>query len=203
MSRVRLIFSDRRGASAAEFALVLPLFLLFLLGIIDAGRFMWEYNKAEKATQMGTRFAVVTEMVPSGLETHSFAMDEAVPVLAGNAVPTSYFGSATCNTTSCTCTGGTVCGSIGYDAAAFDAIVARMAAFYPPITDQNVTIEYRHVGLGYAGDPNGPDVAPLVTVRLTGLQFQPITTMLFGQALTMPDFAAALTLEDGSGTVSN
>ena len=83
------------------------------------------------------------------------------------------------------------------------ALVNRMAAFYPPITEQNVTIEYRHVGLGYAGDPNGPDVAPLVTVRLTGLQFQPITTMLFGQALTMPDFAAALTLEDGSGTVSN
>ena len=55
---------DRSGAGAAEFALVLPLFLMFLLGIIDAGRYMWEHNRAEKATQMGTRYAVVTDMVP-------------------------------------------------------------------------------------------------------------------------------------------
>ena len=194
-------FRDQRGASAAEFALVLPLLLLFLLGIIDAGRFMWEFNRAEKATQMGTRYAVVTEMVPSGLESYSFALSDGI--LAGEPIPTARFTSATCNASSCTCTGASVCGSIGYDAAAFDAIVARMSAMYPPITDSNVTVEYRNVGLGYAGDPNGPDVAPLVTVRLTGLTFQPITTLLFGAAIGMPDFRAALTLEDGSGTVSN
>ena len=74
---------------------------------------------------------------------------------------------------------------------------------YRPIGAGNVEIEYRNVGLGYAGDPNGPDVAPLVTVSLNDLQFQPITTMLFGVSVDMPDFRAALTLEDGSGNVSN
>ena len=201
MNAARVLFRDRGGASAAEFALVLPLLLVFLLGILDAGRFMWDYNQAEKATQMGVRYAVVTEMVPSGLENYSFAVSDSV--LAGTAVPTSNFDRAVCNTSSCTCTGGSVCGSIGYDAAAFDAIVARMKLMYPPITDSNVQIEYRNVGLGYAGDPNGPDVAPMVTVRLTGLSFQPITSMIFGAAVTMPDFRAALTLEDGSGTVAN
>ena len=38
------LFRDRAAASAAEFALVLPLLMVFLFGIIDAGRFMWDYN---------------------------------------------------------------------------------------------------------------------------------------------------------------
>ena len=50
-----------QAASSAEFALVLPLLLVLLFGVIDAGRFMWEYNRAEKATQMGVRYAVVTD----------------------------------------------------------------------------------------------------------------------------------------------
>lgn len=192
---------DAHGASAAEFALVLPMLVLFLLGILDAGRFMWDYNQAEKATQMGVRYAVATEMVPPGLETYSFAISDSI--LAGNPVPTANFTQAVCNTSTCTCTGGGVCGGIGYDAAAFDAIVARMRLMYPDLTDTNVVVEYRNIGLGYAGDPNGPDVAPLVTVRLTGLTFQPLSGMLFGATVTMPDFRAALTLEDGAGTVAN
>ena len=201
MTRPSALLRDERGAGAAEFALTLPLLLVMLLGILDAGRFMWDYNQAEKATQMGVRYAVVGDMVPEGLYDYSFALNDGI--LAGTTVPTSNFDSAICDTSSCTCTGGAVCGSIGYDPEAFDRIVARMKLMFPPITDSNVTIEYRNVGLGYAGDPNGPDVAPMVTIRLTGLTFQPITTMLFGGAIAMPDFRAALTLEDGSGTVAN
>ena len=194
---------DQRGASAAEFALVLPLLLLLLFGIIDAGRFMWEYNRAEKATQMGARYAVVTNPVAPGLASYSFAVNGGV--IAGDPVPVALFGNAVCTNTSCTCTAssGSFCSGAGYDATAFSKLVARMSAMYRPIGADNVEIEYRNVGLGYAGDPNGPDVAPLVTVSLKNLQFQPITTLFFGVSLGMPDFRAALTLEDGSGNVSN
>jgi Flp pilus assembly protein TadG len=200
---VRLIF-DRRAASAVEFALVLPLLLLFIFGIIDAGRFMWEYNRAEKATQMGVRYAVVTSPVPSGLSTYSFSISDGVA--QGSPVPTANFDYAVCNDADCSDCAGTVCGSIGYDGAAFTNIVDRMTAMYPPITPANVQIQYRNVGLGFAGDPDGPDVSTLVTVSFRSdnpLTFHPITCLVFACTINLPDFRAALTLEDASGSVSN
>jgi hypothetical protein len=195
------LFRDRSASSAAEFALVLPLLLLLLFGIIDVGRFMWEYNEAEKATQMGARYAVVTDLVPAGLSTYSFSLSDGIA--QGTAVPTANFDYAVCNDSDCSDCGGSVCGAIGYDSTAFQNIVGRMTSFYPPITNANVEVEYRNIGLGFAGDPDGPDVSTLVTVRLKGLTFKPITTMLFGASFDMPDFRAALTLEDASGSVSN
>jgi hypothetical protein len=74
---------------------------------------------------------------------------------------------------------------------------------YPQIAPANVQVAYKNVGLGFAGDPNGPDVAPLITVRLTGLDFHPITCLMLACTIEMPDFRAALTAEDLSGTISN
>lgn len=200
------LIRNQSGATAAEFTLVLPLLILFLLGLIDAGRFIWEYNRAEKATQMGVRFAVATAMVPGeDFADYSFSIDGGLP--QGSAVPIGEFESATCDESGCECTGGDVCDEVAHDPDAFQNIVDRMAAMHAPITAGMVEVEYRNVGLGYAGDPNGPDVVPLVTVRLipgaNGLKFQPLSTMIFGADIEMPDFRAALTLEDGSGTVAN
>ncbi len=195
------LLRDRAAATAAEFALVLPLLLVLLFGIIDAGRFMWEYNEAEKATQMGARFAVVANPAAAGLSTYSFSISGGVP--QGVAVPTSSFDYAVCNDTSCGTCAGSFCGSIGYSNAAFRNIVDRMRLMYPPIGYNNVQVEYRNVGLGFAGNPDGPDVSALVTVSLTGLTFQPITCLVFACSISMPDFRAGLTMEDASGTVSN
>lgn len=193
---------DRKGSSAAEFALVLPLLLLFIFGLIDAGRFMWACNKAEKATQMGVRYAVTTNMVPSALYTYDFT---SAGVIGGNAVPTSMFNQAICTSTTCSCTGSS--GQCGYNGAAFTNIVNQMRNFYPELTAANIQIVYQNIGLGFAGDPNGPDVSPLVTVSLRDgdnqPRFQPITLLLFGASIPMPAFSAALTMEDGTGTVAN
>jgi hypothetical protein len=192
---------DRAAAGAAEFALVLPLLMVLLFGIIDAGRFMWEYNRAEKATQMGARYAVVADPAASGIATYSFSISGGVP--QGTAVPTSSFDYAVCNDTDCSDCTGSFCGNIGYSNAAFRNIVDRMSLMYPQIGYDNVEVEYRNVGLGFAGDPDGPDVSALVTVRLNGLTFQPITCFVFDCSVAMPDFRAGLTLEDASGSVSN
>ena len=52
--------------------MVLPLLILFLFGIIDGGRSLWEVNKAEKATQAGARVAVVTDVLDSGLRDENY-----------------------------------------------------------------------------------------------------------------------------------
>ena len=76
-----------------------------------------------------------------------------------------------------------------------------MRLIYPAISANNVVVEYRNSGLGFSGDPNGPDVSPLVTVRLRNMSF-PMFFML-GQRVPLPSFSYALTLEDAQGTVAN
>lgn len=192
MMLIRLL-RDRTAASAAEFGLVLPLLLFFMFGIIDGGRLMWMSNRAEKAAQMGARYAAVTDMIPSTLATRDFAMNGGVP--GGNPVPTNLFSSTVCNNSTCT-------NSWGYDGAAFNMVVARVRLFFPEATATSVLVQYDNAGLGFAGDPNGPDVSPVITVRLVGVQFRPLVLLAL-KTVTLPDFASSITAEDMAGNVSN
>ncbi|WP_265587339.1 TadE/TadG family type IV pilus assembly protein [Sphingomicrobium arenosum] len=205
MSRQGLLCAlrrDTRGASAVEFALVLPLLLLLLMGIIDAGRWMWEANRAEKATMMGARYLAVTDPVLEGLADHGFATEPGTPLSGGDVVPTSYFGKAVCTSASCSCTG-SECGDFGLDNTAFAGLVEHMALYDPAVGAANVVVTYENVGLGFAGDPSGSDVQPLITVSLTGMSFRPLVSALFPVSLPFGSFASAITAEDMSGTVSN
>lgn len=200
------------GAVGAEFALVLPVLFLFLFGIIDAGRIMWTWNRAEKATHMGVRFAAVTQMADavesfsdptqnSGFWTYDFYTFAGIP--RGEPIPESLFGGATCTSAGCTCNPGATCPAFGPISAGFTNTVARMQAIMPEIRPENVTIEYGYSGLGYSGDPYGSDVNPLITVRLVDMTFAPILGQVFGANLSLPAFAATLSMEDGSGAISN
>ena len=61
-----------RGATAVEFALVAPVFLLFVLGIIDFGRLFWVKNMMQYATEQTARYAMVTPAASAGaLETYA------------------------------------------------------------------------------------------------------------------------------------
>lgn len=201
---IRDLLKNANGASAVEFALVLPLLLLLLLGVIDGGRWLWEVNRAEKAAQAGARFAVVTTPVTSGLAAADYLGIGGLT--QGDIIPRSAFGRVECGSTGC-CSTGLTCTqpypALGtFNSTAFTNIVTRMQAMHPEIVSANVRVIYSGSGLGYAGDPNGMDVSPLVTIELRNLQFNPLfLASLVG--FTMPRFSTTLTAEDSAGSQSN
>lgn len=197
MARFALMMRNRDGASAAEFAMVLPLLLLFLFGIIDIGRYMWTINRAEKAAQMGVRYAVVSDPVADVVGV-DYVNDYSIP--GGDPVPADTFTSAECTDTGNCDVVGDASSEDGRNATAFDNIVAWTKNFFPEVGGANVTIRYDNVGLGFSGDPTGPDVSPLTTIVLHGLTFQPI--ILFGGTINLPEIKASLTQEDGECSVT-
>lgn len=203
---IRRLFFDHSGAGAAEFALVLPLLILFLFGIIDGGRYLWEVNKAEKATQAGARVAIVTDVLDGGLASKSYVgtIVGGVTLTQGDVIPAAALGELRCTNTGCSCISGT-CPTVAAPAdysTRFSRVFERMKFMKEDIAQSNVRITYRGAGLGFAGDPNGMEIAPLVTVELIGVKFNPL--MLFGMvAFDLPTFRTTLTAEDSSGSQSN
>lgn len=51
--------SGDRGQAIVEFALVLPLFLLILIGMVDVGRAIWANNSVANAAREAARYAIV------------------------------------------------------------------------------------------------------------------------------------------------
>lgn len=213
MTALRTFLRARGGASAAEFAMVLPLALLLLFGLFDVGNYAWTLNQAEKAAQMGARYAVSTALVPSGLnsfETVGLNCPDGA-LKPGDRICREALGAVRCTgssgTVSCTCAR-TPCPDLGTaNAQAFGRIVARMNAIMPMLRAENVTITYSGSGIGYAGDPgladNGDplsDIAPLVTVEVGGIHLRTMT--LFGGSIALPPARTTLTLEDGDGAVA-
>lgn len=49
-----------RGVVAVEYAILLPVFLLFVLGIMDMGRLLWTQVTLDRFVQQAARCAVIT-----------------------------------------------------------------------------------------------------------------------------------------------
>lgn len=209
------LWRSTSGAGAAEFALVLPLLLVLLFAIIDAGRFMWEFNKAEKATQVGARVAIVTDVLSAGLRDEDYAGKSSggKTLGPGDRIPADFLGTVKCTNSGCTCEKTPCPSSLGtFNTATFNVLVARMQQIDPDIAAANVEVRYSGSGFGFAASAGGGggggggaaeemEVSPLVTVTLTGLKFRPITSLLFVE-MDLPNFSTTLTAEDASGVYS-
>ena len=208
-----------RGATAAEFAMVLPLLMLLLFGIMDAGRWLWTVNKAEKATQVGARMAIVTNVLAPGLIAEDYAGQNYGPggaaLKSGDLIPAEALGVVRCNSDGRACETAPCPDPIGDpDATTFAAIVERMQLMYPDIVPANVEVRYSGSGLGSAGalPATGPgggpapaeaiEISPLITVSLRNMTFKPMTTFLMTD-FAMPDFKTTMTAEDVSGIYSS
>jgi Flp pilus assembly protein TadG len=86
---------DRSGSIAVEMAILLPVVLLFVLGLAEFGRAIWTKATLDYAVEAAARCAVVDEILcGNASQTQSYAASRA----AGLAIPPSRFtvASASC-----------------------------------------------------------------------------------------------------------
>jgi len=73
-------YSTPRGAAAVEFALILPLLLLLVFGIINYGALMYDQSVITNAAREGARWAAINASAASGSGcTNSFSVTPADP----------------------------------------------------------------------------------------------------------------------------
>lgn len=195
MKRLAAFLRDQAGAVAVEFAMVSILFLGLMVGAIDMSRMLWEVNAAKAATRAAVRLAAVSP--PAAQELVNFDAVTAIGLVAGTPVAADDVATYTCTSDGCVCSGAGACGSTALNTTAFNAIVDIMQAYYGRIEPENVVVEYRPVGFGFAGNPYGPDVEPLVTVRVRDIQLSAGVLQAFGLApFDMPPVPSSLSGED-------
>jgi Flp pilus assembly protein TadG len=59
LQATRQLRDNEKGAAAVEMAFVLPLFLLFVIGIVEFGRVYWTLNSMQLAIDEAGRFAML------------------------------------------------------------------------------------------------------------------------------------------------
>lgn len=66
LPRLRRFLRTDDGAVAVEFALVVPVFVMFCLGIFEGSRMMWIRNSIQTATEEAARFAMAHTTATDG-----------------------------------------------------------------------------------------------------------------------------------------
>jgi len=197
LRRLRQLWTCRRGATAVEFALVCAPLLLVTIGIMEFSFALYQWNAAEKSTQMGVRLAVVSNSVAQeltsfdGFDGSNEAGDTPMPAFSGSPI--------VCSGATSTCSGGYT-----FISGNHERIVERMQQIFPRVGTANVVVEYRAMPLGFVARPCGP--VPSVTVRLQDMAFDFfVIDALAGlvaagtslpASLTMPPFPATMVGED-------
>lgn len=154
ISASRRLRSDERGAVLAETAITIPVILLLVFAIVEIGIYLWQWNAANKATQLGARYAVTSDPVADGPGLTSS------PATGAMGTDCRADAANQCLTfeVQCTLVGGcsgtsSIGGAYALVPAAFNEVVAQMQLAYPDLDPNTVSIRYRSNGVGFIGFP--------------------------------------------------
>jgi Flp pilus assembly protein TadG len=178
------ILRNEKGTTAVEYALIVPILLTLVLGVMDLGLYLFQWEEATKATQVGARKAVVSDPVVASAKTTGNA---------GFAPGTSCMDTSKSPPVSSACAFTASC-SGNCSGAAFDAIFANMQAAFPSLKKSNVAISYTANGFGEVGI----QIPANVTVSITGLTYQFLFLSIFESV-----FAASFAIPASSATLSS
>jgi TadE-like protein len=216
---------DQQAGVTVEFVVLMPAFLLLTLFVLEIAIAIFWVGTAEKAAQFGARLAVVSNYAAS----RNYA-GAAVTESTRYALEAGHVFGDNCNTDACvpfetmTCTGGTggdckaePCVGDPDNRTCFQVIADRIRSpNYPnpayrglmsSIQNDNITISYSYIKLGYAGGP----LVPSVTVRIAGVPYPTVITSIVSRLFafilgaaappgltTLPPITVTITGEDQS-----
>lgn len=200
-------WKNQSGATMVEAAIAMPMLLTLLLGFVDFGYALYQWNAGNKAVQAGARLAQISTPVAIGLPLEGLTQSDVTKV--GTAVPAGtydYTCTASVAGVACCSIGTGTCQASNAIQASFDTIYngtanrPGMHTFLPMLTKSEVQIEYAASGLGYWTRPNGP--VPTITVSIVNhpFQFFFLAGFLGFGTITMPSMLSTVTGEDMKST---
>ncbi len=168
-------WGDEHAAALTEFAYVMPLMLILVLGSMEFSVAVWQRSAVQKAAQLGVRMAVVSDPVASNLMSGLFtgtSVNGGVCADQGTGTtPANCQITATDCTFSTTNNQGTCTNGRTFSGTAFDLIFNAARRAYPSLTKNNLRVSYASNGLGFFGDPEGVPVTVTVTIRCLSYDF--------------------------------
>lgn len=173
MKQMRSISSafrkDESGATLVEFAIVVPIMLLLIFGLIDMSRLGFSYVMAGKATDRAVRMAVVNPPVCTGVpETNGRGSLDGGSELYKYGASCSIDGALCANAPKVTCSA--VAGE-----PTVDMIWASIRSLMPSnANEEHLRFSYEFTSdLGFLGGP----YTPVVTVEIQNLDFEFVTPL--------------------------
>ncbi|MDI3334886.1 pilus assembly protein [Defluviimonas aestuarii] len=166
---------DDSGVTLVELAIIIPVFLLLLFGLIDFGRMSGDYVMANKAMHTAVRMAAVRPPVAA-----QFCGGVAVPAtnLRGpvqqGTIPPRFGTSCSAGANVCATPAAAICTGDATDPTA-NEIWTKIQPMMPAgSSPSNLLIRYEFdSNLGFLGGP----YIPVVTVELQNLNFQFVTPL--------------------------
>jgi len=193
-------WKDKKGSTLIEFSLIMTLLFVVTFGILEGAYIAYQLNNAQKATQLGARYASTRESVVDLTVFEDCGADHTAKAgtackdipnqtdSGGNPLHPDYdgFDTVTCATpTASDCVED-----------AWNAVLAEMQTVYPEIEAANLEISFSYTGLGYVGRRKP---VPAITVSLINMKYDYIVVgqiLNLGNVINFPTTYTTVIAED-------